>query len=386
MLYPLAVSLLGIIAVSFSGGVSLRNAPEGKEFRAGGGTLTRPSEWASVGSFRVAGIKGRQSGLVPPLSREIADLARDLTVTFFDGEHQVGQGVLVARGGKVLTSGEVAFDSAGNPRGFLTGLLSDGKRYGARVEAFDPVTDMALVTLVGIDRLVSERWASLSASDPRGVVLVVLPSGPERGEVSRVGTPGVLGPLNRFTLLNEFRFERGSGRVVGSPVFGPDGKLVGLLMAALATPMEAMKLTDAEGVGPRSAVTTFSVSVLMLRRVVSGLTSPSGHVQHPWIGVFVQATSSGQTVITQVVNSSPAAIAGLLPGDRIVMAGGNVVRSPVDFARYLSELAVGSVADLVIERGAMRKKVAVAVVADPTSKITVLRRNPRGGGEGLVSL
>ncbi|MCL6624462.1 MAG: PDZ domain-containing protein, partial [Fimbriimonadales bacterium] len=176
------------------------------------------------------------------------------------------------------------------------------------------------------------------------------------------------------------------GRVVGSPVFGPDGKLVGLLMAALATPMEAMKLTDAESVGPRSAVTTYSVSVLMLRRVVSGLTSPSGHVQHPWIGVFVQATSSGQTVITQVVNSSPAAIAGLLPGDRIVMAGGNVVRSPVDFARYLFELAVGSVADLVIERGAMRKKVAVAVVADPTSKITVLRRNPRGKGEGLVSL
>lgn len=351
---------------------------------------SRSLEAISRGSVNRTALRERkflQDGLVHPLSREVAEFAKALTVIFFEGERQVGQGVFVASGGKVLTSGEVAFDSAGNPRQKLVGHLSDGRRYSARVVGFDPVTDLALVVLLDVQPGVATRQANLSSRDPKGVVLVVLPNGPERGEVSRTGVPGVLGPLSRFASLNEFRFERGPGSVAGAPVFSAEGELVGLLMAALSVPtggagMEAF----AETVGPRNAATTYSLSVLVLRRVISGLTSPSGHVQHPWVGVFVRGTNSGQTVITQVVSSSPAAIAGLLPGDRVVMAGGNPVRSPVDFVRYLSELSVGSIADLVIERGAMQKKVALAVVADPISKVTVLRRSPRGSGEPLAGL
>ncbi len=336
-------------------------------------------------SVAVLGAHAAQDGLTAPLSKELANAVAPSVLRVYQAGVLLGEAVVVTSDGRALTSGEVAFNPIGTPRSGLQGETAGSGRFGLVVDAFDSVTDLALLQVVGAPAGVL-RQAALASSDPPATVLMVLPSGPARGEVTRVRVAGVLGPSRRFTPLIEFRLERSLAALAGAPVFAPDGKLVGLLMASLTTGRTDLSASARGGMasfkaaGPRPAATTYSVGVPVLRRVIQGLTGPSRHVSHPWIGIYFLTDRSGGALISKVVSGGPAALSGLAPGERIVQAGGSAIATHLDLAAYLFQLPVGGIADLTVVRGSEKRQVKVAVVADPTNRSGGTLRRVAGTG------
>src|SRR5207249_2695316 len=109
-----------------------------------------------------------------------------------------------------------------------------------------------------------------------------------------------------------------------------------------------------------------------------------GSLRRAWIGVLLQQTRSANprdvlahgAVIASVTPGSPAAAAGLQPGDVILREGNRAIRNPFDWQAALLDLRVGSPAKLHIKRGLRELDVDVNVADLPevtAPKVQVLR-------------
>lgn len=334
-----------------------------------------------------------QNPLTPPLSTQVAMAAESSTMTLSLANVVLGQGVLIGQR-EALTIGDVAFGPDGNPRIGMDASFNNGFRTKVSVEAYDPVTDLALIRLAQSHETI--RPGRLSNTNSKGVVLVMLPTGSARAEVTNTNVTGVMSFSRRYVPLIEIRLERGGVPMGGAPVFDASGNLAGLLLASLTTSSQegaagaaglagkAFGERAADTVqGPRQAATTFSLALPILNRVITGFTKNNGVVQHPYVGIFFETNKSRETVITRVVPGGPAAVAGIRVGDVVVTAGGQLIENSFDFAAYLFERQVGEVLKLQLRRGSSLVEVQVAVVADPSAlqQRGALRRVPAGGQE-----
>lgn len=86
-----------------------------------------------------------------------------------------------------------------------------------------------------------------------------------------------------------------------------------------------------------------------------------------WLGVELSARNPGEAgvVVKNVLPSSPAAVAGLLPGDVILSADGEPVQRPTDVIRIVSSHRPGERVALVFDRQGQRRLMAVGLAARP---------------------
>jgi S1-C subfamily serine protease len=315
-----------------------------------------------------------QNGLTAPLTQSLANRAAKSVVTLRIGEIPLGQAVVIGPAGETLTIGEVAFGPDGLPRKGLEAILPNGDVALATVEAFDPITDLAMVRIVGVDAGVLSP-AKIASGTSGGVVLAVLPGGPARAELTRSDVTGVMAFSRRYVPLQEIRLERADATLGGAPIFDAEGAVVGILMASLSAETGSANKSADRGANtaanlaqaPRPLATTFSLGTSVLGRVVDGFTLNGGRVRHPYIGIYFSQNEAGLTVIDRVIEGGPSAKAGLQAGDIVLSVGDHTVTSHVDLAGLLFKTRIGAVLEFKVFRAGVAFKQLVPVLADPTS-------------------
>ncbi|MCP5433399.1 MAG: trypsin-like peptidase domain-containing protein [Alphaproteobacteria bacterium] len=259
-----------------------------------------------------------------------------------------GSGVVISPDGLVLTNSHVIQGAAG------ARLTAPGARAtGARVLGDDPHTDLALLHADASERLPAARLGDSKSLRPGHVVVAI---GNPLGFDSTV-TAGVVSALGRSLRAR-------SGRLIddviqtdaalnpgnsGGPLVSSRGEVVGINTAVIL---------GAQGI-------CFAVASNTASHVVSEIVR-HGRVRRAYVGIAAQTVavprrlalaagheSATGAAVTSIEAGSPAAEAGLAPGDIVIAFGETPVAGADDLVRALSGERIGrKEAIAVIRQGA----------------------------------
>lgn len=306
--------------------------------------------------------------------------------------NRIQRSVAVASQGGLPTGVGVLLDPSGSflfQRSGLAGsqpwnVTISGQSIKVTLVAEDDETGLALVK--------AQQWSSafgtpirLAGSGPvKGDrVLAVTPRGPRTAQVSEGLIVGQLKPSLRYVPLSEITLEDLGGQIAGSAAFNGRGELIGMIsalqaesspanlkgtatlpsVAASKNADESLKvlMMESSRFGPGILTVGYAYGPDLLDRVFSGLSSASGKVQHPSIGIFFKKAPEGGATLEAVMPDSPAADAGLKVGDVILSAAGAKVTGPVELAVILFNQKVGGTLTLKVKRGQTISEVNVVV-------------------------
>jgi len=345
---------------------------------------TRPREWAvGIGSAVAAVIAtvlvlvafgalgGRHRSPTPPSVVTNATDVVDYSVAERIGAAVAPSVVTVRAGGdttRAVGSGVVLkSDRIMTAAHLLTGATKvevstpTGQVLPARVVGSDAQTDLALLAVAGADL----QLATLASSSPLRVGQTVVAVTPTRGNHYRVKVNVV---SDRDVMVDAGTGIDVAGLVETGITVTPDmaggalvdrnGSVVGILTAPAV-------------VGP-GGPDGLAIPASSVRDVDEQLDSAgsSGKVFHGWLGVLCSkddaARAGGGAVVQLVYPESPAAKAGLAPGDVVVRAGGTAVSGRPELVAAVRSLRPQDPLDLQYVRDEKTHSTSVALGAgDP---------------------
>ena len=276
------------------------------------------------------------------------------------GLQRQGSGVLISADGLVLTIGYLVLEAES-----VELVADDGRRFPARVVAYDQATGFglvqALVPLLSLG-LTPARLADMPGARSEAPNLVV--SGGEDGEV--VATRVVSRrPYSGFWEyhVDAALFTAPPARAhSGAALFNPRGELLGI--GSLVVP-------DALGPGQPKLAGNMFVPVELLKPILDELRQ-RGRSQastRPWLGVNCME-QGGQVRVVRVTDDSPADVAGLQAGDRIVRLDGQRVTA---LAQLWKTLWADSRAERAVELEIERKGRPMNITVQAVDRAKTLR-------------
>lgn len=270
-------------------------------------------------------------------------------------ESSLGSGVIVSESGVVLTNNHVVEHA---DEIFVT--LADGKQtYRAELVGSDPSSDLAVLRLPeGIRDL---RPIALGDSNRLRVGDWVIAVGNPFG-VGQTVTHGIVSALGRSNVgINEYEdFIQTDAPInpgnSGGALINMEGELVGINTAILS------KSGGSQGIG-------FAIPSNMVKPIADSIVK-NGELVRGWLGVTTspldqeRALDLGRTttegvLISDVAEGSPAAEAGLQPGDLLLTLNAQELKSPEQLRGLIATYGAGS----EVSFGVWREGVIVPVQA-----------------------
>ena len=258
-----------------------------------------------------------------------------------------GSGFILTPDGSVVTNHHVV---AGAQR--VQVQLADGLAYPASVIGTHESTDLALLQIESDDPL-DLRPAILGQSDDlrvgEWVFAIGNPFGLNHsmttGIVSYIGRPAADEHLLFDFIQTDTAINPGNS---GGPLFNLSGEVVGISSAILS---------DAEGIG-------FCIPIDVAKIVVPVLRE-RGEFLRGYLGVYLAAEPLDGDVtgvsIARVLVGTPAALAGLEPGDVLLRFNGQPLGDPRDLPRAVGLTQPGTAVPVEIVRGDTVLEVTVEV-------------------------
>jgi len=287
----------------------------------------------------------------------------------------LGTGFIVRNDGVIVTNAHVV---AGATK--VSVMMRDGTVYPAKVLGEDETNDIAVVRITAkslpevklgnSNNLVIGEWA-VAIGNPFGFYLGNAEPSVSVGVISATQRNLVgqgEGQASYFDMIQtDAAINPGNS---GGPLVNADGEVIGVNSSIFSPSGGSV------GLG-------FAIPINRVARVVDDLLT-HGSIRSPWIGVTLKQIPSTNprdiiaqgAVIGTVAPGSPAATAGLQPGDVIMREGTRAVRNPFDWNAALLDLRVGSPAHLHVKRGSREFDVDVNVGDRPevtAAKVQVLR-------------
>ncbi|MCI0753889.1 S1C family serine protease [Teichococcus vastitatis] len=274
------------------------------------------------------------------------------------GRQQVqgaGSGFVIDPAGFIVTNNHVVGNAAR-----VVVALQDGTELPARVVGTDELTDLALLRVEARTALASVPWGAsgavrvgqwvLAAGNPFGLGGTVT-----SGIVSARGREIGAGPFDDF-IQTDAAINPGNS---GGPLFNASGEVIGI-NTAIYSPSGA-----SAGIG-------FATPSDLARGVIEQLRR-DGRVERGWLGVAVQdigeeATPGGRNrgvQIQSIERNSPAARAGLRPGDIVTALNGDRVETSRALIRSVAGTPPGQTVRMTLMRDGRSRELAVQVGRRP---------------------
>jgi Do/DeqQ family serine protease len=295
-------------------------------------------------------------------------------------QRSLGSGVLVDASGLVVTNYHV-IEGADE----MKVSLADKREFEATLVLKDQRSDLAVLRLKNSH----ERFPFLdfANSDALQVGDVVLAIGNPFG-VGQTVTHGIVSALARTQVgITDYQFFIQTDAAInpgnsGGALVDLTGQLVGINTAIFS------RSGGSQGIG-------FAIPANMVRVVVASAKGGGGAVKRPWLGAKLQAVTPeiadslglkrpAGALVASVAPNSPAAQAGLKPGDLIVSVDAQAVDDPNAFDYRFATKPLGGSAQVGVLRAGRELKMAIALQTAPDTpreEVTIRSRSPFSGAK-----
>lgn len=314
----------------------------------------------------------------------VQQVAADPFEMFFGGgrsssrtQSGIGSGFIVQADGVIVTNAHVV---AGASK--VVVAMRDGQTYDATIVGIDEMNDLAVLRIRAKDLPIAPIGKSNALAIGEWAIAIGNPYGFLLGNTEPSVTAGVISATGR-NLVPQGQNEGGGTYVdmlqtdasinpgnSGGPLVNALGEVIGVNTSIFSPSGGSI------GLG-------FAIPINRAMRVADDLLK-HGAVRHPWIGLRIaqptgnsprDALSAG-VVVRSVVLGSPAARAGIKPGDKILRSRGRKLRNIFDWEGEMLELRVGESAAMVLLRDEREETVSVTPADLPevgAKKVEVLR-------------
>jgi S1-C subfamily serine protease len=278
-----------------------------------------------------------------------------------EAQRGLGSGFILDKSGFVLTNAHVV-DKADK----VTVRLKDGRTFEGKVKGVDEVTDLALVKInAGEDLPVAALGSSSQVQVGDWAIAVGNPLG-----LDNTVTLGIVSTLRRTSRdvgINNKRLEFIQTDAAinpgnsGGPLVNASGEVIGINTAIRG---------DAMGIG-------FAIPIDKAKAIASQLQRGE-KVAHPFVGIGmedltpelaktinsnpnspIQIPEVKGILVARVIPSSPAASAGIRPGDVILQVDAKPVSSGEQLLNIVEGSRIGQTLQLKVQRGTQTQQVSI---------------------------
>jgi serine protease Do len=272
-----------------------------------------------------------------------------------------GSGFFITSDGYVVTNNHVVENAIE-----VTLTTDDGKTLDAKIIGRDPKTDLALLKTVENGPFPTFSLANASPRVGDWVVAVGNPFGlggtVTAGIVSARGRDIGSGPYDDYLQIDA-PVNRGNS---GGPTFNLNGEVVGV-NTAIYSP-------SGGSVGIAFAIPSETVSSVI------GSLKDGGSVARGYLGVQIQPVTANiaeslglkgtkGALVADAQPGTPAAEAGLKPGDTITEVNGEMMASPREVSRRISQVKPGDTATITYIRNGKELTATIKLAAIPEQKV-----------------
>jgi Do/DeqQ family serine protease len=370
------VALIGIaVAPAQMAAAQERRVPNPTELRQSYAPIVQRVAPAVVNVYAAKTVQTRNPLLEDPIFRRFFGVP--------DGagsqvQRSLGSGVIVDASGLIVTNNHV-IEGADE----VKVALADKREFEASIVLKDQRSDLAVLRI----RDSHERFPTLdfANSDALQVGDVVLAIGNPFG-VGQTVTHGIVSALARTQVgISDYQFFIQTDAAInpgnsGGALVDMSGQLVGINTAIFS------RSGGSVGVG-------FAIPANMVKVVVASARGGGNAVKRPWLGARLQQVTAdiadtmglkrpAGALVTSVQPGSPAARAGLQPGDVILSIDGQDVEDANAFDYRFATRPLGGTAQLGIMRTGHEVKATVALQTAPETprdELTIRSRSPFSG-------
>jgi len=289
----------------------------------------------------------------------------------------VGSGFIIDPAGLVVTNYHVVEDADD-----IEVVFDDGARIPAALKGHDKKTDLALLEINTDKPLPFVQFGDSDAARVGDWVIAIgnpfgLGGSTTSGIISARGRDIQAGPLDDFIQIDA-PINRGNS---GGPLFNTRGEVIGV-NSVIYSPNGYNV-----GIG-------FAIPAALAANVIAQLRE-RGVVQRGFLGVHIQAVSAeiadnlgldkpAGALVTRVVDDSPAAAAGLQPGDVILVYDGDEVAAMRDLPKLVALTAQGARVELVVWRDDRRRTLRATIGQSEADAVAGAESESAGRPLGLT--